>query len=641
MPFTPGDPTLQPMSASWNTDPVNSTSSDSITIATPGAATWPPSAASSSVASLMDSSAAAPITEITLVSSPPTSHAASPSRTISSPLRPSSAANMPGSPLMAREMAKAAASTHAAAASVAHMDQVVSNSNTEDGANTPQRSPSQARQSASSIHLSDQHTPADGSSVYVHIPITSPSSTTLPQESSSTKKKTKKQGESPRRRSSAGSDSAHASPATLAADAAYAAALAAQEETLARRRPTRNARKEVSYSPMCDSEGKLLPGKKHMTASASYSKSKAAAKEGAANKTKAKRRSRAFSDDQDEENDVGNSKSTANQVIDVDVDVTDDDVGFASRRERKKAKVDSEGEGEKQTKSTKLPNKRQRVAIDDDAEEDALSEHDHKNDDNQGAILTPPAPTSPRRSSRRSLPSPKKQIANDKVTNKGKGKQHKTFDLEQEAAAEEDEDEQPRATSTGKAAKRNKSPSSEAQEESDEEAAEEQTENAEKPSRVSEGPKPASADSRPSCWSSTFTSTTTNPSAAASVAMKGINTSSPAPASPLTCSPNARSFFGKPLSKLLNFGAVRRPGLTRKTKIPSLLNHRGAPKAPALQLVASKRRMQDDDYEYDPDYEALVAKNKPQGSDEESDDKRGVEHHDGAEGEGKIVEEYD
>ncbi|SOV04309.1 uncharacterized protein UDID_02327 [Ustilago sp. UG-2017a] len=641
MPFTGGDPTLQPMSAPWNTDPVNFTSSDSITIATPGAATWPPSAASSSVTSLMDSSAAAPITEITLVSSPPTSHAASPSRTISSPLRPSSAANMPGSPLMAREMAKAAALTHAAVASVAHMDQVVAISDTEDGANTLQHSSSQARQSGS-IDLSDQHTPADGSSVYVHIPITSPSSITLPQESSSTKKKTKKQGESPRRRSSAGSDSAHASPATLAADAAYAAALAAQEETLARRRPTRNARKEVSYSPMCDLEGKPLPGKKDVTASAFYSKSKAAAKEGAANKTKGKRRSRAFSDDQDEENDVGNSKSTANQVIDVNADVTDDDVGFASRRERKKVKMDSEGEGEKQTKSTKLPNKRQRAAVDDDAEEDALSEHDHKNDDDQDAILTPPAPTSPRRSSRRSLPSPKKQTANDKATKKGKGKQQKTFDLEQEAAVEDDDqDEQPRATTTQKAAKRNKSPSPEPEEESDEEAAEEEAEDAEKPSPATDAPKPASAESRPSSWSSTCTSTTTNPSAAASVAMKRINTSSPAPPSPSTCSPNARSFFGKPLTKLLNSGAVRRPGLTRKTKIPSLLNHRGAPKAPAPQLTASKRRMQDDDYEYDPDYEALVAKNKPEGSDEESDGERGVEHDDGAEGEGKIVEEYD
>ncbi len=93
---------------------------------------------------------------------------------------------------------------------------------------------------------------------------------------------------------------------------------------------------------------------------------------------------------------------------------------------------------------------------------------------------------------------------------------------------------------------------------------------------------------------------------------------------------------------------MRRPGLTRKTKIPSLLNHRGVPKPPAPQLAASKRRMQDDDYEYDADYEALIAKNK-KGSDEESDgeDARkddqadGRDDHDEVELEDGPVEEED
>ena len=74
--------------------------------------------------------------------------------------------------------------------------------------------------------------------------------------------------------------------------------------------------------------------------------------------------------------------------------------------------------------------------------------------------------------------------------------------------------------------------------------------------------------------------------------------------------------------------------MTRKTNVPSLLNHRGAPKPPAPQLAASKRRIQDDDYEYDAEYEALIAKGKKgDGSEDgsEADEPKGGGEEDEAE----------
>lgn len=72
------------------------------------------------------------------------------------------------------------------------------------------------------------------------------------------------------------------------------------------------------------------------------------------------------------------------------------------------------------------------------------------------------------------------------------------------------------------------------------------------------------------------------------------------------------------------YGAVRRPGLTRRTKIPSLLNHRGPPPPPRPPAPAKRKKATDeDDYVFDPDYEALLAKKKKgqgSGSDTEDDD---------------------
>ncbi|PWZ00734.1 hypothetical protein BCV70DRAFT_199998 [Testicularia cyperi] len=103
---------------------------------------------------------------------------------------------------------------------------------------------------------------------------------------------------------------------------------------------------------------------------------------------------------------------------------------------------------------------------------------------------------------------------------------------------------------------------------------------------------------------------------------------SPGPSAGLTSgapSPH-NSFFGKPLTTLLNSGAARRPGLTRKTKIPSLLNHRGPMKPRVNQLPPSKRKLADDDYEYDPIYEAMLAAKRPKdGSEDEDQD----DQHDG------------
>lgn len=91
---------------------------------------------------------------------------------------------------------------------------------------------------------------------------------------------------------------------------------------------------------------------------------------------------------------------------------------------------------------------------------------------------------------------------------------------------------------------------------------------------------------------------------------------------------------------LLSTSAARRPGLTRKHNIPSLLSHRGAPKPPVRGLAVSKRRMQDDDYEYDAEYEALIAKDKTASDDEHTDADR-QPNDDQVEEEDADVQEYD
>ena len=574
----------------------------------------------------MDSSAAAPIAEINLVSSPPTSHAASPSRT-SSPLRPSTAAKIPESSSDPPELAKAVTVTPARVASVVQSDAYVANSDPEDGshavdtdgADTPQKrrspSPGHAKaQEAASVSYTNESGSADGSSVYVQIPL--PSSPSI-LNSSSKKKSKEQQNNMPRRRGSEASESAQASSSSIMDDAAYAAALAAQEATLARRRPTRNARKEVSYSPVCDLDGRPLAKKPAATASGSSTKSNATSKESSTKKAKSKRRGRAFSDDEDEEEHEHHStKASASraQNDEDDADLTDDDVGFKAR-DRKKARVSNaisvDSDDDAPPKNAKAPHERKRAA--DDGEDDAaLSEG------GEDGILTPPAPTSPRRSSRKSVPSPKKQQLQESAKKgKGKGKEQKTFDLgepepEPEAAAqptaeEQDEDgEQPRTSSRKNAAPRQSAPREKSASPAEEEEAQEAE--AEKSAAPASAPRSHPAGTSPA------------PSRApTTVAIKRITAaSSPSPSASSPSSPGPRSFFGKPLTTLLTPNAARRPGLTRNSNIPSLLHHRGVPKPPAPKLAVSKRRMQDDDYEYDAEYEALIAKDK-KGSDDESD----------------------
>ncbi|CDR88654.1 uncharacterized protein SPSC_05258 [Sporisorium scitamineum] len=682
MPFTgAGDYSHLPMSAPWTHNAANTSASDLTEFATPGAATWPPSATSSAVTSHMDSSAAAPtsITEINLVSSPPTNHATSPSRTRSSPLRPSLAANVLGNPSSTRNVGKAAT-----ALTVAQTEAYVANSDTVDeehgghvdGVETPQhpRSPSPPRSSVKSNVPAALSGEDHESSVYVQIPASTPS-TRPPQESSSSKEKSRKQQT---RRGSDASDTDAGGEVSADDDAAYAAALAAQEETLARRHPVRNARKEVSYIPNCDLDGRPLPTKKPKdktsisNALSSASKLKSAPKDPpAAKESKNKRRSGAFSDDDDDGDIAGPSSSTkskgtaSNSIAESDDDLTDDDVGFKAR-DRKKAKVskpisvisDDEDKGEQPARRKKAltdVSPRRKRTHDEDREASELN--------NEDSILTPPAPTSPRRSSRKGMPSPKKQqlkeATEEKKSKKGKGKsKQKTFDLDGEKDHEEEEqevvvaedvadeakedDEPPRKLSRKDAASRKGSKPDQVAPPAEEEEGEANDETKRSPDKPSSSTVVSTSSSKSSdtATSASPAASTNTPSRTAptSVVIKRITTSassspSLSPSSPAT----ARSFFGKPLTSILNSGAVRRPGLTRKTNIPSLLNHRGAPKPPAAKLAVSKRRMQDDDYEYDAEYEALIAKNK-KGSDDEDDEESEGEAKEEAEIE---VEEYD
>ncbi|SPO23044.1 uncharacterized protein UTRI_01722 [Ustilago trichophora] len=614
-----------PMSAAFSNNVSNTSESSTLTDAA-GPATWSTSAASSSVTSFMDSSVTAPITEINLVSSPPTSHAASPSRR-SSPLRPSTAANIPGSSPVTRELAKSAVfpAPPAQLASVVHMEEAyVVNSDPEDGthagetdgADTPQmlRSPSPTRSKtksnpAAQASLAEDHLPDDGSSVYVQIPPSSPSSM-MPRESSSAKKKPKKQkeqqhqqSEKSRRRGSDASDYDRPSSSSIMDDAAYAAALAAQEETLARRRPTRNARKEVSYQPNCDPEGRPLASKKDTNASGSSSKSRTSTKDSSAKKAKNKRRSRAFSDDDEEEEHDHHRSATGSSTKantsrmhteEDDADLTDDDVGFQAR-DRKKARVSNPISIDSGDEEDSPPKKAKADATSDRSCRKRIAATEEEEDNDQGAaalsnggddgILTPPAPTSPRRSSRKSVPSPKKQQLQELAKKQAKGRSGKTFDLEQEAVTSEKEDEEKEEEEEEEEQIR-KSPS---------------PKTAEQPPRPPSSPPPSSSSSKPA---------ESTPNAPASVAIKRITTTSLPSPSPSTPIRGTKSFFGKPLTTLLTPNAARRPGLTRKTNIPSLLSHRGVPKPPVAKLAVSKRRMQDDDYEYDAEYEALIAKDK-------------------------------
>uniref|UniRef100_V5EW65 Uncharacterized protein n=2 Tax=Kalmanozyma brasiliensis (strain GHG001) TaxID=1365824 RepID=V5EW65_KALBG len=318
-----------------------------------------------------------------------------------------------------------------------------------------------------------------------------------------------------------------------------------------------------------------------------------------------------------------------------DADLTDEDVGFKAR-DRKKAKV---------TKA---------ITVEDDDDDAAASDHDD-------GIMTPPQLTSPRRSSRKGAPSPKKQQLEEttkskKGKGKGKGQPSKTFDLEGDIEDNEAEEvEAPTGRSSRKDAASRKptragkaaSPVAEESEAEKEEEAEEVKAEAEK-GAVKEQLTELSPSSEPSASSSKPADTPATPSASSSVsaparatpttvAIKRIDPSTPSSrlSSPSTSGPS--SFYGKSLTKILTSSAARRPGLTRKTNIPSLLNHRGAPKPPAPKLAVSKRRMQDDDYEYDAEYEALIAK-KEKGSDDESDEE---EKEDGGAEEVEVEEQYD
>lgn len=677
----PGDHIVLPLSAPRTThNAANSSSSD----ANLGAATWPPSAASSVATMHADSSALAPTattTEINVVSSPPTSHAASPARVRPSPLRPSSAANVVvKTPFGAREAVK----NVMAEQDVDQGEDYVANSDPEDdeeqishshSAQASQQpslpsSPVRSSRKMSASNIDEE----SSSSVYVQIPVTSPSSRPPRQTPGSTKKnkKNKQQSDTSRRGGSNAFDSAEEDAPTAVEDddAAYAAALAAQEATLARRRPTRNARKEVSYGPNCDLEGRPLSSKKQKE---STTKSKLAAKDSsAAQKARNKRRSRGFSDD-DEEAAEGakpgpNSSSKSKRELgskhaaEDDEDLTDDDIGFAAR-DRKKAKTskhitainDSEEEAETSRTTRRKKAQPERSSRQDKMKDDARVSDEGESERDDG-ILTPPAPTSPRRSTRRSVPSPKKkqakEVAEDKAkkgAGKGKDKQRKTFDLDRDDQEEEEPEEEKEkdegetveevAAEVDEASKSSGQERVEADEEEEGEAG--KSEPPAKPSASPTTSKPLIPTS-----SSILTSSSTPRPAPTTVAIKRIATSGTSSpilhASSPTTSGSPRSFFGKPLTTLLSTGAARRPGLTRKHNIPSLLNHRGAPKAPVRGLVVSKRRMQDDDYEYDAEYEALIAKGKKGSDDEDKSEAEVMENEEEEEEEGdEGLEEYD
>ncbi|SNX83330.1 uncharacterized protein MEPE_02037 [Melanopsichium pennsylvanicum] len=663
MPLTNSDGGLfQPMSASHpNNFPINS--SESVSFATTSATTWPASAVSSSVTTFVDSSAAAPtITEINLLSSPPTSHAASP-QPRSSPLRPSTQSNILESPTVTREPPKSIVASPARAQSVARTnDAYVVNSDSEDCAHDTsaaqipynRRTPSPVRSNTNQINSTDLGMSTEAPSVYVHIPPSSPSAN-MP--TSANKKAAKSQADKSRPRGSGASDSAYnASASPILDDAAYAAALAAQEETLARRRPTRSATKEVSYSPVCDLHGKPLPSKNNSTKkdanAPSESKSMAITKHLAAEKKGkgkgTKRRAREFSDAGDGEEDRGNTpgpssttnaRPTQTQTTEDDAELTDEDIGFKSN-DRKRARVsnavsvdsDDEAPPNKSKVVVKLkPRKRAAEGDDDDAKASSGA------DEAEDGILTPPAPTSPRRSSRKSVPSPKKQQLQEAKMGKDRGRQTKTFDLSHEEEAEEHDEEQPRTSNRrdmDASRKRGKSASLEPAPEA--EVDEKQAE-AKEASPVPSASASAVSFSKSAHVASNGSHTITDSHTSdkqdksdsrpspTSVAIKrtsncshsGVIQTSSTLSSPAS---GPRSFFGKPLTTLLTRNAARRPGLTRKTNIPSLLNHRGIPKPPAPKLAVSKRRMQDDDYEYDAAYEALIGNVKNGSDDEKKED---------------------
>ncbi|KAN0063294.1 hypothetical protein ACQY0O_004458 [Thecaphora frezii] len=85
------------------------------------------------------------------------------------------------------------------------------------------------------------------------------------------------------------------------------------------------------------------------------------------------------------------------------------------------------------------------------------------------------------------------------------------------------------------------------------------------------------------------------------------------------------SFAGKPLSTLLTpgssrYGAVRRPGLTRTVRIPSLLHKSGPPPPPRPPPpVKKKKRGDEDDYEWDEAYERLMGRVKDEDEEEEEE----------------------
>ncbi|KAI3493268.1 hypothetical protein L1887_42109 [Cichorium endivia] len=564
-------------SISWNgivDAATHTTPSTATTDALPGAATWPPSAASLSTAqSHMDSSAPVGIAEINLVSSPPTSHA-------TSPLRPSARNNLP-SPSELRAGSKAALSTATAArlesAFVANSDPEDGGEIEADGADTPRDRSGSPEQ---------EQVPE--STVYVQLPASSPSMAVHSGSASRRKSKGASGSDSPkrRRRGSKSSEASQPGASSVVDDAALAAQLAAQEAALARGRPTRGSRKDVSYSPVCDLDGKRLRNKQGAAAapassSASTSKDKLKSKKTPTpRKVSGKRRSRVFSDDEDEDEhaDAGSSgaapaKASAAGEEQHDADLTDEDVGFQAH-DRKKPRKSKRGgaedaqepdaaRAEASTRGSKGKPRRRR----DEDEEEVHSDASGGGGDD--GILTPPAPKSPRQSGKRNA-SPKVQAA--------------------EPAS--------------------KSPASESQ------VAERQGgDGEERENEESAGSPRALAASEEAA-----ASVRTTPATPATVAIKRVGTTS-SPGG----SPSARSFFGKPLTSLLT-GTVRRPGLTRKTNIPSLLAHRTAPKPPAPKLAVSKRRMQDDDYEYDAAYEALIAKPEPGSDDEEGAAEDQVEH---------------
>ncbi|SPO38453.1 uncharacterized protein PSFLO_03931 [Pseudozyma flocculosa] len=128
--------------------------------------------------------------------------------------------------------------------------------------------------------------------------------------------------------------------------------------------------------------------------------------------------------------------------------------------------------------------------------------------------------------------------------------------------------------------------------------------------------------------------------------------SSSTPTSSRPSTPGSSSFMGKSLSTLLTpgssrYGAVRRPGLARKIKIPSLLNKRGPlppPRPPAP--LKKKKRGDEDDYEYDEAYERLMGRIKDEDASDNGDaDDGGAEAEDDAgagpdEGIDEVVDDY-